>query len=29
VTIDKVHAAFRRNASESGNLREDFTVTAR
>ena len=29
VTIDKVHAAFKRNASETGNLREDFTVTSR
>jgi hypothetical protein len=29
VTIDKVHAAFKRNASETGNLREDFTVTVR
>ena len=29
VTIDKVHATFKRNASETGNLREDFTVTSR
>jgi hypothetical protein len=29
VTIDKVHATFKRNGSESGTLREDYLVTAR